>query len=63
MKVFLIVIGALAMAMGLLWLGQGLGIIRWPASSVMVDQPPWTLRGTALAILGAALVLRGRRRR
>lgn len=63
MKTVPIIIGALAIAMGLLWLGQGTGLIHWPASSFMLDQRPWALRGAALAVAGAALILWARRRR
>lgn len=63
MKTIPIIIGALAIAMGLLWLGQGTGLIHWPASSFMLDQRPWALRGAALAVAGAALILWARRRR
>ncbi len=63
MKTVPIIIGALAIAMGLLWLGQGTGLIHWPASSFMLDQRPWALRGAALAVAGAASILWARRRR
>ena len=59
----LIIVGLLMAAMGLLWIGQGLGYIRWPASSFMIDQSPWVTRGTILAVVGLVLVLIGRRMR
>jgi len=59
----LIVVGLLMAAMGLLFLGQGLGYVRWPASSFMIDQSPWITRGAVLAVLGLGLVLIGRRMR
>ncbi len=59
----LLVIGVLATLMGLLWIGQGLGHIHWPASSFMLDQRPWADRGAALATLGLVLILVGRRLR
>ena len=62
MKTVMLVVGCLAVAMGLLWLGQGLGIVRWPASSFMVDVRPWAVRGALLAAAGAALILWSRRR-
>ena len=58
----LTIVGALALLMGLLWIGQGLGIVRWPASSFMIDMRPWALRGGALALVGLALIWFGRRR-
>ncbi len=57
----LILVGALATLMGLLWIGQGLGYIHWPASSFMLDQRPWADRGAALAVFGLVLVLISRR--
>jgi len=59
----LIVIGLAAFAMGMLWIGQGLGYVRWPRSSFMIDQQPWITRGTALAVLGLVIVLYARRSR
>lgn len=61
-KTIPIIIGAVAVAMGLLWVGQGTGLIHWPASSFMLDQRPWALRGAALAAVGVALILWARRR-
>jgi hypothetical protein len=55
------IVGALALLMGLLWIGQGLGIVRWPASSFMIDMRPWALRGAVLALVGIGLIWFGRR--
>ena len=57
------ILAVLAVAMGLLWIGQGTGLVHWPASSFMLDQRPWALRGAALALAGIGLVLFLRRRR
>jgi uncharacterized membrane protein len=57
----LIVVGVLMTAMGLLWIGQGLGIVRWPASSFMIDQSPWITRGALLAVAGLVVILLARR--
>ena len=54
--------GVLAVLMGLLWIGQGLGYIHWPASSFMLDQRPWALRGAILAAVGIVLIALSRRR-
>lgn len=61
MRRALVVIGTLCALMGLLWIGQGLGYIHWPASSPMLDQRPWADRGAGLAVLGLALILVARR--
>ena len=57
MKTALLIIGAAAMLMGLLWVGQGAGLIHWPASSFMIDQRPWVVRGGILAVVGMVLIL------
>ncbi|WP_174285726.1 hypothetical protein [Sphingomonas bacterium] len=57
----LILVGALAILMGLLWIGQGSGLVHWPASSFMLDQRPWAYRGLVLAGLGLMTVLIARR--
>ena len=62
MKIALTIIGVLALAMGLLWIGQGTGVIAWPASSFMIDQRPWALRGAVLALVGVGLLIWSRRR-
>ena len=40
MKTALLIVGIVAVLMGLLWVGQGAGVIHWPASSFMLDQRP-----------------------
>jgi hypothetical protein len=62
MKIALLIIGILALLMGLLWIGQGTGYIHWPASSFMIDQRPWALRGAILAAVGLVLIMWSRRR-
>jgi hypothetical protein len=63
MRTLLMILGIAAVLMGLLWIGQGLGIVQWPASSFMIDQRPWVARGAVLAVVGAALILASRARR
>jgi len=62
MKIAARIVGIIALLMGLLWVGQGTGVIKWPASSFMIDVRPWALRGAALAVFGVALLLWSRRR-
>jgi hypothetical protein len=62
MRNWLPIVGFLALAIGLLWIGQGTGVIAWPASSFMVSQVQWAWYGAALAALGVILIWRGRRR-
>jgi len=62
MKTALLVLGVIALLMGLLWVGQGAGVVHWPASSFMIDQRPWALRGAILAAVGLILIMWSRRR-
>ncbi len=52
-KVGLLVSGVLATVAGLIWMGQGAGIIRYPVESFMIDQSPWIWRGAMTAVVGA----------
>lgn len=63
MKTILLILGAAALLTGGLWIGQGLGVIAWPASSFMIDQRPWAIRGALLVLVGVAVILVARRRR
>ena len=62
-RTLLLIVGLAATLMGLLWIGQGLGYVHWPASSFMLDQRPWANRGAVLAVVGLLLILIGRRLR
>jgi uncharacterized membrane protein len=61
MRKLLLVIGILALAIGLLWIGQGTGVIKWPESSFMISQIQWAYYGAALAVVGLILIWRGKR--
>lgn len=52
MRVGLIVVGALLLLVGLVWIGQGLGYIK---GSFMTGDPKWFVIGIAVAIVGAGL--------
>ncbi len=56
------IVGVLALLMGLLWIGQGLGLIRWPAESFMIGVRQWSWNGALLAGVGALLIWFARRR-
>ena len=62
MRTVLLIAGIAALLIGLLWIGQGTGVVDWPASSFMIDQRPWAVRGGILAVLGIILIWRARRR-
>jgi uncharacterized membrane protein len=57
----LLIVGLFALAMGLLWIGQGLGVINWPQSSFMIKQMQWAGYGAALAALGLILIWQSNR--
>ena len=59
----LMITGVIAAIVGLFWIGQGMGIIRWPASSFMIDQYNWVLTGTVTAVAGLVAILVARRMR
>ncbi len=61
MKILLLVAGVLALLIGLVWTGQGAGIINWPASSFMLKQTQWIYYGGATALAGAILIWLARR--
>ncbi|MES2988937.1 MAG: hypothetical protein V4808_13610 [Pseudomonadota bacterium] len=52
----LIFAGIAGMLFGVLFMLQGLGIVRWPASSTMIDQRVWLWRGLGLTLISAILV-------
>ena len=54
-RTFLIV-GFLALAIGLLWIGQGTGAVAWPQSSFMINQLQWAGYGAVLGAIGLMLI-------
>ncbi len=63
MAMLLKIFGIVAILMGGLWVGQGTGLILWPASSFMLAQGQWAYIGAALMLLGVFAFWRGGRRR
>jgi hypothetical protein len=61
MRTALLILGILALLIGLLWIGQGTGMIAWPQSSFMISQMQWAYYGAALAVVGLILIWRGGR--
>jgi hypothetical protein len=59
----LMITGVIAAIVGLFWIGQGMGILRWPASSFMIDQYDWVVTGTVTAVVGLVAILVARRMR
>jgi hypothetical protein len=53
--------GILVALVGIVFIGQGLGIIR--NQSFMVDDSRWSVIGAVMVVVGAALVTWARRKR
>ncbi|MGH6870296.1 MAG: hypothetical protein ACREHE_02215 [Rhizomicrobium sp.] len=51
-RIVLTVMGVLMVLMGLLWVGQGTGLVMWPASSFMLKDMKWAFNGALLANFG-----------
>ena len=61
MSKLLLVLGLIGLAIGLLWIGQGLGVVAWPASSFMINQIRWAGYGAALGAVGLILIWQSQR--
>jgi hypothetical protein len=58
---FVVIPGVLAVLVGLLWVGQGTGIVPWPQSSFMISQIQWAYYGAALVAVGLLVIWCGGR--
>jgi len=56
MRRSLLIVGLLALAIGLLWIGQGTGLVAWPQTSFMINQIQWAGYGAVLGALGLILI-------
>jgi len=61
MRRVLLIIGLIALAIGLFWIGQGTGVIAWPKTSFMIDDIQWAGYGAALAAVGLILIWQSQR--
>ena len=61
MKTLLLVVGVIAIAMGLVWAAQGAGYFPYPSTSFMINNVQWVYYGLATAIVGVVLVAIARR--
>jgi hypothetical protein len=61
MRLLLLILGILALLIGMLWIGQGTGYVAWPQSSFMISQIQWAYYGVALALVGLIPIWQGRR--
>ena len=62
MKIVLMIFAVAVMAMGLLWTGQGSGLVRWPQESFMIGHHEWTWWGVVLVIAGFFIFYRALQR-
>jgi hypothetical protein len=60
-KTFLLLFGIIALASGSFFAAQGVGLIRWPASSFMIHDMRWVYLGGAQAVIGLVLIFLSRR--
>ena len=61
LRVALTILGSLLILIGAVWVGQGSGLFPYPASSFMINQSPWIMRGLLTALGGGLLLVLGRR--
>lgn len=61
LRVVLLIVGVLALAMGLLWIGQGSGYVPWPKTSFMINEMVWAYRGAGLAVAALIVIVLSRR--
>jgi hypothetical protein len=60
-KTALLIVGILALLVGVIWIGQGTGYFPYPAASFMINETPWAYRGAVLAVVGLIAVVVSRR--
>jgi uncharacterized membrane protein len=63
MKTLMIIVGVVAVAMGLLWAAQGAGYFPYPASSFMINDAMWVYYGLGTAVAGLIVISVARRRK
>jgi hypothetical protein len=56
-----VITATLLVAVGLVWIGQGLGLLR--GSSFMVGDQRWAAAGLLAVVIGAAIAISARRSR
>lgn len=61
LRTLVLIIAVLAVLMGLLWIGQGLGLIMWPRESFMLADRKWAMNGAILAAAGLLVLVTARR--
>lgn len=62
-KTLLSTLGIVLAVIGLFFLAQGRGWVRWPADSFMIGSQQWITNGSIIAAVGLILVFVSRRMR
>jgi hypothetical protein len=63
MRGWLVGVGCVLVAAGVLFAAQGAGVFPYPRSSFMVSETSWIWKGAVIAVIGAVVLLAGLRRR
>lgn len=61
-RLFAGLLGLCAIALGLLWVGQGTNVLAWPHDSFMIADRAWAVRGAVLASVGGIVIWLATRR-
>lgn len=61
MRATLAIFGVILILMGILWVLQGLGLVMWPASSIMLANRTWVMNGALTIVAGIAFLFLARR--
>jgi len=56
MRTLLRIFGMLLLGLGLLFMAQGSGYVRWPAESFMIGDRNWVFYGSAIAAIGFLVI-------
>jgi len=56
-----LIVGIIALLLGLLWIGQGTGLFPYPSMSFMIRQVEWAYIGGVVAIIGLIVIWYSRR--
>ena len=56
MRFLLMTMGAIALMVGAVWIGQGTGHFPYPASSFMINDNTWTYVGAGVVVGGFLLI-------
>jgi hypothetical protein len=61
LRKLLLAVGVVAILIGLIWIGQGIGYFPYPRSSFMINDVAWAYYGAALAVVGLVAIAVSRR--